>query len=126
MKDFKKYYKIRAEIEDVYACLTNAKTIELWTGFPAKIEEVEGSEFEIWDGDISGKIIKLVPFKEVVQQWNFGDQEEESIVTMKLFEKGSHISVELRHTNIPDDVYDEFVEGWDKYYFGNIIDFLEE
>jgi hypothetical protein len=30
------------------------------------------------------------------------------------------------HTNIPDDVYDEFVDGWDSSYFGELIEFFQE
>jgi activator of HSP90 ATPase len=126
MKDFKKYYKIKAEAEDIYACLTNPVTIELWSGYPAKMESEEGSEFEIWDGDISGKILKLVPQKEVVQQWYFGEQTEPSVVTVKLHPDKKYVSVELNHTNIPDEVYEEFSTGWTEHFFGAIRDFLEE
>ena len=44
MKDFKKYFKIRAEAEDIYACLINPFTIELWSGYPAKITAEENTE----------------------------------------------------------------------------------
>jgi uncharacterized protein YndB with AHSA1/START domain len=126
MKDFKLYKKIKAEPQDVYACLTNPLTIELWSGYPAKMEGIEGSEFEIWGGDISGKILELEPFTKVVQQWYFGDQEEPSIVTFKLHHEKNHVSVELRHTNIPDEVYEEFVTGWDENFLGEIKNFLED
>jgi activator of HSP90 ATPase len=126
MKDHKQYIKIKASAEDIYQCLTNPLTIELWSGYPARMEPEEGSEFELWDGDISGKIISLDPNKEVVQEWYFGDQEEESIVTYKLHEEKNHVSVELRHTNIPDEVYDEFVEGWDNHFLHPIKVYLED
>lgn len=126
MKDFKQYFKIKAEAQDIYACLTNPVTIELWSGYPAKIEAIEGSEFEIWDGDISGKILELEANKKVVQQWYFGEQEEPSIVTVKLHPDKNFVSVELRHTNIPDEVYEEFRDGWDENFFGAIKNFLED
>ncbi|MEO5967988.1 MAG: hypothetical protein ABIP68_07435 [Ferruginibacter sp.] len=34
-------------------------------------------------------------------------------------------SAELKHTNIPDDVYDNIVEGWEENYFGSVIEFYE-
>ena len=126
MKDYKKYFRIRAEAQDIYACLTNPATIELWSGYPARMESEAGTEFEMWDGDISGKIIKLVPDKEIVQQWYFDTQEEESIVTIKLHKDQNQVSVELRHTNIPDEVFDEFVTGWEEYFFDAIKNFLED
>lgn len=126
MKDYKKYFKIKAEAQDIFACLTNQFTIELWTGYPAKMEAKEGTEFELWGGDISGKNISIEPNKLLVQQWYFDEQEAQSMVTIKLHELNNGVSVELIHTNIPDDVYDEFANGWDEYYFSAIKEFLED
>lgn len=125
MKDFKFYISIDAEPEDVYASLTNPFTIELWSDMPAKIEAVPGTEFEILDGGIVGKILELEPNKKVVQQWYFGDQKEPSIVTILIHPDKGKVSVELRHTNIPDQDFKEIAEGWKKYYLGRIKEFLE-
>ncbi len=126
MKNYKQYITIEAEPEDVYACLTNPFTIELWSDMPARMEAKEGTEFEMFEGDISGRIIELIPNQKVVQQWYFGDQEPPSIVTFKIHPgNGGKVSLELRHTNIPDEVYEEMVEGWQKYYLGRIKEFLE-
>ena len=125
MKDYKQYISIHAEPEDVYACLTNPFTIELWSDMPAKMEAKGGTEFEMFEGDIAGKILELEPNKKVVQQWYFGEQEAPSIVTFKIHPDKGKISLELRHTNIPDDAYDEVTEGWKKYFLGRIKEFLE-
>lgn len=125
MKDYKQYISIHAEPEDVYACLTNPFTIELWSDMPAKMETKAGTEFEIFEGDITGKILELEPNKKVVQQWYFGEQEEPSIVTFKIHTDKGKVSLELRHTNIPDEAYNEITEGWKKYFLGRIKEFLE-
>ena len=59
MKDFKKYYIIEAEPEDVFTALTNPFTIELWSGYPAVMDTNPGTEFSLWDGDISGKNLEI-------------------------------------------------------------------
>jgi activator of HSP90 ATPase len=125
MKDFKHYVSINADAEDVYACLTNPFTIELWSDMPAKMEVEEGTEFEMFEGDIAGKILELEPNRKVVQQWYFSDQEEPSIVTFKIHPDKRKASLELRHTNIPDEAYDEITQGWKKYFLGRIKEFLE-
>ena len=125
MKDYKQYITVEAEPEDVYACLTNPFTIELWSDMPAKMKAEEGTEFEMFEGDIAGKILELVPNEKVVQQWYFGEQEEPSIVTFKIHPGKGKVSLELRHTNIPDEAYEEMAEGWKKYYLGRIKEFLE-
>ena len=126
MKDYKNYYRIKAEAQDIFACLTNPVTIELWSGYPAKMEASAGTEFEIWDGDITGKIISIVPDKEIVQQWYFGEQEAESIVTILLHSHKKGTSVELRHTNIPDEDFEDITEGWADSYFGALKEYFED
>lgn len=125
MKDYKKYYLVPEAPETVYLALTNPLTIELWTGEPAEMSTEPGSEFSMWDGAISGRNIEFEPDKKIVQQWYFDRQEEESIVTIKLHADKAGTSVELRHTNIPDEAYADMVEGWNDSYFGALIDFYE-
>ena len=123
MKDFKKYYIIPALPEEVYLALTLPATIQLWTGEEAEMSTEPGSEFSLWEGSIVGKNIAFDEGKKIVQQWYFGDQDEASIVTIKLHPHKQGTSVELNHTNIPDDAYDEMVEGWNENYFGLLTRF---
>jgi activator of HSP90 ATPase len=126
MKNFKKYYMVAATPEEIYMALTNPITIQLWTGEVAEMSTEPGSEFSMWDGSIVGKNIEFTENKKIVQQWYFGDQTEESIVTIILHPDKKDTSVELRHTNIPDADYDDIVGGWDDAYWGSIIDFFDE
>jgi len=125
MKDFKKYYRITATPEEIYIALTNPLTIELWTGEPAVMSTEAGSEFSMWDGSVVGKNLEFEENKKIVQQWYFDGQPEASVVTIKLHPDKDATSVELRHTNIPDENYDEFAGGWDDSYFGALAEFFE-
>lgn len=126
MKDFKKYYIIPTDPEDVYKALTTEITVRLWTGDEVTLNPTEGGEFSMWDGSIAGKFITLEPYKLIEQQWYFGDQDEESIVTFKLHEHKKGTSLELQHRNIPAEAYDDIVEGWDETYMASLIEFYEE
>lgn len=126
MKDYKKYYIIPATPEEVYAALTNPNTIRLWSGEKAEMSTEPGSEFELFEGSIAGKNLEFEEGKKIVQQWYFGDQEEPSIVTIKLHPHKYGTSAELRHSNIPDEAFEDITEGWDEAYFGAIIEFYEE
>jgi len=123
MKDFKKYYIISAKPEEIYLALTKPATIQLWTGEPAEMSTEPGSEFALWDGSIVGRNIAFEESKLIKQEWYFGDQEPPSIVTIKLHPHKQGCSVELLHTNIPDDEYNNFVSGWDESYFGMLEEF---
>lgn len=126
MKDFKKYYIITAPPEDVYLALTFEPTVMLWTGDKAEMIAEPGTEFSLWDGSIVGKNIEFELNKKIVQQWYFGDQPEDSIVTIKLHAHPQGTSVELRHSNIPDEDYDDIVTGWNEEYFQLLREFYEE
>lgn len=126
MKDYKKYYELPAPPEDVYTALTNPDTIRLWTGEEAVMNTAAGSEFSMWDGSITGKNISFEPGRKIVQQWYYDGEPEESIVTILLHPHKNGTSVELRHSNIPDAVYEDTVDGWNETYFGSLMEFYEE
>ena len=83
-----------------------------------------GSEFSLWEGDITGKNIEFVDDRKVVQQWYFGDQVEESIVTITITPYRENSQVTVEQTNIPDDEFKDIAEGWREYYIGAIINFF--
>lgn len=126
MKDYKKYYIITAAPEEVYLALTNELTITLWTGAKTEMVAEAGTEFSLWEDSILGKNLAFEENRKIVQQWYFGDQEEDSIVTIKLHPHKRGTSVELNHTNIPEDDYENITGGWDEDYFGALIDFYTD
>jgi activator of HSP90 ATPase len=127
MKDFKKYFMIPVDPEQLYRTLTNPATVQLWAGADAVMSEEPDSEFSLWEESIVGKNLEFEPGKKIVQEWYFGeDAEAPSIVTIKLHEHKQGTSMEVRQTNIPDDVYDEITEGWEEVYIASLLDFYSE
>lgn len=124
MKTFKKTFRINAEPSDVYAALTNPYTIELWSGYPAQMSTEPGSEFSLWEGDITGMNIEFIQDKKMVQEWYFGDQKEKSLVNITISPDRDFSNVTVEHSNIPDDDFNDIAEGWREYYIGAIIDFF--
>jgi activator of HSP90 ATPase len=126
MKDYKKYYIIGASPEDLYKGLTNSATIQLWTGEKAQMSTEPDSEFSLWDDSIIGKNLEFEENRKIVQQWYFEGQEEASIVTIILHPHKQGTSLELRHSNIPDEAYEDMVDGWNGAYMGSLEEFYEE
>ncbi len=125
MKDFKKYYIVHEAPEVVYRALTNPAVIRLWSGDEVVMEAVPDTEFSLWDGAIVGRNIAFEETKKITQESYFGEQEAPSIVTIILHEHKQGTSVEVRHTNIPDEDYDDIVDGWNTQYMGAVVDFFE-
>ncbi len=126
MKTFKKYVTLHAKPEDVYNALVNPVMLEIWTGEPAVMSEDPGSEFSLWDGSISGRNIEFVKNAKIVQEWDFGDQEEPSVVTYVLHPSGQQTNLEIRHVNIPDDSFDNMQEGWLEDFIGGLEQLFEK
>lgn len=105
--------------------MTNPFQIEIWSGYPAEMKAEKGFVFSLWEGDICGVNIDVKPNRLLVQEWFFGETENPSVVTLQLKKEGDKTRVELTHTNIPDDVYEEITEGWREYYLGSIKGMLE-
>lgn len=125
MKDLKAYFTIPAPPDEVYAALTNPLSIKLWTGEDAVMSTVPQTEFSLWDGSITGKNLEFEENKKIVQQWYFGEQEEMSLVTIKLHEDKKGCSVELRHINIPDEAFEDMADGWRNTYFASLLEFFD-
>jgi len=128
MKDFKYTLTIKgAEPDEVFNALTNPFAIELWSGYPAVMELKNGSEFSMWEGDITGRILNFEENKSLEQEWFFGNNEKPSVVTIHLFPKKTNKTyIVLNHKNIPDEDYDNITEGWSVFYLGAIKAFFEE
>lgn len=124
MKTFKKSFTLSAGAEDIYACLTNPVTIELWSGYPAEMSTKPGSLFSLWEGDIEGMIIEAEKNKKLVQEWFFGEQKEISIATIILVRDFGKTQVTVEHTNIPDADYKNIATGWSEYIIAAIENFL--
>ncbi len=127
MKNFKKYFLIKASPEAIYNAITNKDVIELWTDSEVVMEPIVNSDFSLYDGDIIGKNLEFEQGKKMVQEWYFGNPEgQESIVTIKLHTDKKGTSVEITHTNIPDEAFENIAEGWDFGYVEPIKELLEE
>jgi activator of HSP90 ATPase len=125
MKNIHQKHHITAPVEDVYLALTNPLTLELWTGYPAKMSTEPGSEFSLFEDEIVGKNLEFKINCMIKQQWYFEGEPNDSIVTISLKPEKDNTVVELVHENVPEDVYDEMEEGWKKIYFASLKRFYK-
>jgi activator of HSP90 ATPase len=115
--------RIKGTPDEVYQAFVNPFTIQLWSDMPAIMEEKEDTEFSILDGGITGRNIEFIPDKRIRQIWYFG--ETESPVTIEITPDKGQTNVYVEQTNIPEEAYDDILEGWKESYLGVIKDFFE-
>jgi len=126
MRDIRRTIHIKSSREEVFNAITNPLTIELWSGYPAIIEASVDTEFSLFDGDITGKILSVEKPSMIEQEWDFGDQTIASIVHLELSEEAGKTKIELLHTNVPDEAYDDISTGWKDSYLGALKSYLED
>jgi activator of HSP90 ATPase len=125
LKTIKQIHTLPSTAEEVFIALTNPFTIELWSGYPAIMSTSAGSEFSLFDGDIVGKNLELIENQLIRQQWYFEGESAESVVTIQLKTQKNETLVELTHTNVPDEVYEEMIIGWKNIYFKSLKQFFK-
>jgi activator of HSP90 ATPase len=125
MKTIRQKHHLSAPANEVYIALTNPFTIELWSGYPAVMSTEQGSEFSLFEGDIVGKNLEFKVNEQILQQWYFDGEKNKSFVTLNLIPDKNNTIVEILHENIPDEVYEEMVDGWKKIYFGSLKNFFK-
>lgn len=124
MQSIKKYYKLFASPADVYNALTNPVMIEIWTGEKTIFKAEPDTEFSMWDGAISGRNVRFEKDRLIEQIWYF--DELESKVLIRLHPEKNYTNIELRHSNIPDEAFDNISLGWDEDYFGALEELFNE
>ena len=119
--------------KDLYDLYMNAKKHSVATGAPAKISPKEGNSFSAHNNYITGKNLKLVKDKLIVQTWraqSWDKEDIDSIFIIGLQTKGNDVVLHATHANIPDKHaasidkgwYAHYWEPWKKYLAGNPIE----
>lgn len=119
-------YDIKASREEVWRALTDPKEIAEWSGAGAYFIPQPGAKYTLWNGDISGQVLKAEPPALLSQTWQPKDwTRTDSVVTFMLGQSKDGTKVVLLHENVEDSDYDGTNEGWDQYYLGAIKKMLE-
>jgi hypothetical protein len=114
--------------ERLYQVYIDADEHARATGQLATIDAREGGEFSAYGGYLTGKFIRLVPGKLVVQFWrskHFKDTDPDAILSIA-FRKNEYeqAEAELVLTNMPDDMTRHDNSSWNNFYWEPFRDYL--
>ncbi|MFL5787481.1 MAG: SRPBCC domain-containing protein [Flavisolibacter sp.] len=121
-------FKINPEM--LYGALLDSKQFSNITsgsggGFSAnsaKIDNIVGGVFSLFDGHITGRILELIPNKRIVEAWRAADWPEGvySIAKFELKPMGSGTHLVFDHTGFPDNLKEHLAIGWQQHYWDAI------
>ena len=112
--------KLPITAREFYEAWLDSEKHTAFTGSPAKIERMVGSEFTAWDGYITGKNIALYRFSKIVQSWrtaDFPEGAEDSQIEVLIESIGEGVKVTVVHTGIPDGEGKKYRKEWKDRYF---------
>lgn len=118
-------YKIKASVEKVWQALTDPKTIEQWSGAPAEMDDQQGNNFRLWNGDIWGTNTFVHAPDHLEQDWFGGKWDQPSKVCMALTSDNGQTTVVLCHSHVPQAEEKDFADGWRDFYFEPLQKLLE-
>lgn len=113
--------------EAVYDAWLSSEGHTAFTGSEASVEPGPSGTFMAWDGYISGKTLKLEPYRRIVQSWrttDFPPDADDSTLEIVLTPVEGGTRLTLRHRSIPEGQADGYKQGWKDYYFAPMLDFF--
>jgi activator of HSP90 ATPase len=104
----------------VYEALLDSKQFSAFSGLPAEINRAAGGAFSLFDGQITGRNVELLPDRRIVQAWRAASWPEGiySIARFELQAQGAGTRMVFDHTGFPPRLRDHLASGWQEHYFG--------
>lgn len=111
--------------EQLYVTLLDAQRIAAWSRSAPQIEAFppkEGSEFKLFGGSITGKIVKLVPNEHITQLWRLEDWKSGHYAELDILLKqgAGETMMVVKWTGIPVGEEDRVRGNFEDYYVRSI------
>jgi activator of HSP90 ATPase len=118
---------IRATPHAVYEALMDSRKHTKMVGARSNISRQVGGKFSAFDGYAEGVNLELVPDQKIVQTWRASDWPagHYSKVTFSLKEVESGTRLSFSQTGVPEDQYEDILQGWKDYYWQPMKEMLE-
>ena len=119
-KVIKQKVVIPASPAEVYDVFMDARKHSAFTGAKATCEPTVNGRISAWDGYITGKNLKLVAGKRIVQEWITTDWSKgypPSTLDLTFSKKGTGTELTMIHSNVPAPLASSFAEGWKEHYW---------
>ncbi len=127
-KNLRQSVTFQASPHEIYEILMDPQKHSALTGSTVKLERKVGTRFSVYDGDIHGENLELIPDRKIIQSWHYADWPENlySKVTFSLKEASNGTLLSFRQIGIPQKYYEEIKQGWKDYYWNPMKEMLKK
>lgn len=117
----------KASAHEVFEMLMDSKLHAAFSEGSAKISRKVGGSFSVFDGYATGKNIKLVPDKKIVQSWHASDWKKDEIseVTFSIAPARTGCTLTFTQKNVPEEHYSAIKQGWIDFYWNPMKEMLK-
>ncbi|KAL1919857.1 uncharacterized protein VTP21DRAFT_1788 [Calcarisporiella thermophila] len=107
---------------EMYETLLDEHRVRAWSRGNAKVERKVGGEIRLFDGNVTGEILELVPDKKIIQKWRMSTWPADHFSTVYItFDQASdHLTLHVRQEGVPVGEDDVLRRNWHGYYWNSI------
>jgi putative hydrolase of HD superfamily len=121
--------RLPANPEQIYRAWLDSRAHSAFTSATAAIDPQVGGNFSAWDGYIQGTTLELQPFRRILQSWRtseFPPESRDSLLEVLLEpdEQPGWTRLTLIHSQIPAGQGQQYLQGWQDYYFTPMQDYF--
>ncbi|ODQ81579.1 hypothetical protein BABINDRAFT_31912 [Babjeviella inositovora NRRL Y-12698] len=104
--------------EQLYITLLEPSRVAAWTRAPPNIQPVEGSDYNLFGGNISGKVVKLVQNETVNMTWRLSSWKQDHYADLEidLRQGESDTKMVVKFLGIPVGQEDAVQNNFNEYY----------
>jgi len=106
--------------ERLFATYVHSKQHSAATGAKATVSPKPGAPFTAYNGQISGRILAVIPNRMIVQTWrasHWKAEDLDSILLLTFTQTPEGGQIDLVHANVPQHDLKGVTRGWRKYYW---------
>lgn len=115
--------EFKCRVNELYNCFTDVNMVRAYTNNAiVKYEPEKDGKFALFDSNITGTFIQLVPNSKIIMNWRNKRWPEGhySICTLEFTEKSDCSEIKLSHLSIPQAFLENTEEGWKRFYWNAI------
>jgi activator of HSP90 ATPase len=112
--------------ERIYHVLLDSKQFNSCTGLAAEIDPKAGGAFRLFDGQIEGRNVELVPDRRIVQAWRPASWPAGvySIARFELVAGAPGTRIVFDHSGFSEDKQEHLAAGWVDHYWEPLHKYL--
>lgn len=112
----------------VFQALLSSREHGEFTKSPASISNKVGSLFSVYDGYASGKNVKLIPGKLIIQTWKAKDWPEGVVSTvtfeLKPADRGLSTLIQFTQEGVPSELAEALERSWKEFYWDTMVKYF--